>query len=195
MIREDLLSVNEFHRRGAVRLESRAIVLHWVANPGTTPKQNRDFFESLKGPDRYASAHYVVGIDGEVIRCIPDREVAWHCGSDQVDPSSGRVYTDQARVLFGNSYTSPRSSPNWCTIGIELCHPDWTGRFTSATLDAAALLCADLCRTLALEPLLQIVTHHEVVGWKDCPKWFTENPDELAAFKARVHDLLQGGAA
>jgi hypothetical protein len=35
-------------------------------------------------------------------------------------------------------------------------------------------------------------THKEVVGWKDCHKWFVDNPKEWEKFKALVGTKLRG---
>ena len=185
---EDLLSVNEYTRPGRMRPDTLAVILHWVGNPGTTAKMNRDFFEfQVPKLEQWASAHYVVGLEGEVVHCVPDDEMAYHVGSDRLDPASGRIYTDWAREHFGKYAVDYETwSPNCCTIGIELCHIDWEGRFTKETLESARELCAKLCREWELDPMRDIGTHFGVVGWKRCPKWFAERPQELEEFKEQV---------
>lgn len=174
IIRERLLTVNPYSRPGKKLLGVSGIVLHWVANPGTTPEMNRNYFENRKeGKTGYGSAHYIIGVDGEILRCIPEGEMAYHVGA--------KKYTEQAVKEFG-------PYPNNRTIGIELCHPDWSGKFTSETIDAAAELCADLCRRHELLPM-DIVRHYDVTG-KDCPKWFVEHHDELAEFRDRVRGIV-----
>jgi len=189
---EDLLTVNEFSRPGRRRPATLAVILHWVANPGTTAKFNRDYVEhDVPRLRKYASAHYVVGLDGEVIRCIPEDEMAYHVGSDQADPESGRIYTDWARERFGKYAVDHETwSPNCCTIGVEMCHVDWEGRFTVETLDSTRELVATLCREWGLDPLQDIGTHFMVVGWKKCAKWFAERPEELERFRAGVNELV-----
>jgi N-acetylmuramoyl-L-alanine amidase len=185
-IDENLLTVNEFSRPGSKLKSAKAVVLHWVANPGSTPAANRRFYESRKnGKLGYGSAHYFVGIDGQLLRVIPEDEIAYHCGSSDYDPASMKIYTDFARAKFGK-YATPNSSPNWVTIGIELCHADDSGRFTAATLASARELCADLCRRYALDPKNDITTHNLIVGWKDCPRWFVKHPEDLKAFVETV---------
>jgi len=81
----DYLTVNEFSRPGKRLREVRGLVLHWVANPGSTAKANRDFFEGRKhGKNGYGSAHYIVDMDGSIIQCIPENEMAYHCGSKEI---------------------------------------------------------------------------------------------------------------
>ena len=188
------IAANPYSRPGRVRPETKAIILHWVANPGTSAKANRDYFASLakqkQAPFRYASAQYIVGLSGEILRVMPEEEVAWHCGSSQVDPASGRIYTDWAREVIGEKYASRWSTPNYATVGIEMCHPDSTGKFNHETEEAAAVLAADLCITHHLNPGTALGRHFDVVGWKDCPRWWVSNPDKWEAFKTRVAELV-----
>ena len=188
----DFLTKNEYSRPGKKLQKVLAIVIHWTANPGANAKENRDFFESKKtGMSGYGSAHYIIDQNGIIIAAVPENEVAYHCGSSDKDPASGKVYTDEARRRFGK-YASENSSPNLCTIGVELCPKDADGNFTNATINTAVELCADICRRYEL-PAQAITTHHDVVGWKDCPKLWTEKPYLLTAFQYTVDDKIQRG--
>jgi len=167
-----MLTVNQFSRRGTKLTGVKAIVIHWVANPGSTALQNRNYFESLKNQStdfeaRYASAHFIVGIDGEIIQCVPCDEMAYHVGA--------KSYTSDAISRLGNY-------PNDCTIGVELCHPADDGRFSPSTLLTAAELCALLCIQFGLDPIQDIWTHHGITG-KNCPKWFVDHPEKFESFK------------
>ncbi|HCC37018.1 MAG TPA: N-acetylmuramoyl-L-alanine amidase [Treponema sp.] len=172
-IRKDLLTVNPFSRPGKKLDDVRALVIHWIDNAGTTAKQNRDYFESLKKQSLnnaaaiFASAHFIVGLDGEVTQCIPREEMAYHVGA--------KKYTLEALSRFGHF-------PNNHTIGIELCHPEDDGRFKMETTLSAQVLCATLCAQFGLDPIKDIWTHHGITG-KNCPKWFVKRPDEFEKFK------------
>ena len=188
----DFLTINEYSRPARKIREFLGIVIHWTANPAANAKQNRDFFENKKtGMGGYGAAHYIIGQNGIIIAAVPEDEVAYHCGTSEKDPASGKVYTDEARRRFGK-YASENSSPNLCTIGVELCPKDADGNFTNATINAAVELCADICRRDEL-PAQAITTHHDVVGWKDCPKLWTEKPYLLTAFQYTVDDKIQRG--
>jgi len=154
----------------------KAIAIHWVANANTTAKQNRNYFEGLKNQSLndpkacYASAHFIVGIFGEVAQCIPCEEMAYHVGA--------KTYTPAALGRLGHF-------PNTCTIGIELCHPTDDGRFSTETLTAARELCALLCIQFGLDPFTDIWTHNGITG-KICPKWFVDYPEYFEYFKQDV---------
>jgi N-acetylmuramoyl-L-alanine amidase len=177
-IQKDLLTISPFSRPGKKLIGVKGIVVHWTGNPGSTAKQNRNYFESLKtqssngdrGPPRWASAHFIAGLSGEAVQCIPADETAYHAGADS--------YTPEALERLG-------SYPNNCTIGIELCHPGTDGRFTEETLQAAAELCALLCAEFSLDPVKDIWRHYDITG-KDCPKWFVSSPEDFQKFKNRA---------
>ena len=155
-IQAQYLTKNEFSRPGFALDEVKNIVVHYVANPGTTAANNRNYFESLKsGKSVKASSHFIVGLDGEVLQCIPLSEVA---------------YANYPR--------------NEDTISIEVCHPDDTGKFNAATYDSVIRLAAWLCKSYGLteESLLR---HFDISG-KDCPRYFVQNEAEWEQFKKDV---------
>ena len=122
------------------RTVTDAIAMHWVANPGTSAMANRNYFQNTTTE---VSSNFIVGLVGEIVRCIPEDEVSW-C-------------TNQA-----NSHT----------VSIECCHPDWTGEFNDATYKSMVELAAYLCKKYGLNPLNGGVIRHFDVTGKDCPKWF-----------------------
>ena len=159
-ITEMFLTPNKYSRPG-IRLERvTKIAVHYVGNPKSTAKNNRDYFENLKDThERYVSAHFVIGLEGEIIQCIPTDEWSY-C-------------TNQA-----NGYS----------ISIECCHPDSTGKFNKATEDSLAELCAYLCRKFGLTAD-DIIRHYDVTG-KHCPLWYVSHPEDFMALKDKVHSAL-----
>ena len=111
------------------------IVIHYLANPMTTAQQNHDYFESLKDlQDVSMSANFIVGLDGEIVECVPPGEIA---------------------------YAS--NSMNHLSISIENCHPDTTGKFTEATYDSCVKLTAYLVDHYGLGRE-DIIRHYDVTG-------------------------------
>jgi N-acetylmuramoyl-L-alanine amidase len=173
-IKDCLLTKNKYSRPGVLLKDVKAVVIHWVANPGASAMANRNYFESLKNqvpPDnkRFASAHYVIGLHGEIVQCVPDKEVCYHVGAD--------TYTNEALRRLS-------SYPNNCTIGIELCHPAWDGQFNNETLES----CRELISSLLLKYGLskEDVWRHFDVTKKVCPKYFAEHTDEWDAFTVSI---------
>ena len=161
---QDFLTVNPYSRPGTKREHVRDIVIHYVANPGTSAIQNRNYFEGLKDQSGSktvsASSHYVIGSDGTILQCIPLDEVA-----------------------YGNY---PRNDD---TVSIECCHPDSDGRFTDATIKSLIRLTGWLCRELSLNEK-HIIRHYDVSG-KNCPKYYVEHQDAWRTLKKKLAAGIQ----
>lgn len=85
-ITEHLLTVNEYSRPGTELKEVKGVVIHYVGNPATTAENNRNYFESLKDThERSASSHYIVGLEGEIIQCVPLDEISYASNSRNKD--------------------------------------------------------------------------------------------------------------
>ncbi len=112
-----LLSKNKYSRPGIYMDKIKGIVIHYVGNPNTSAEANRNYFENLKyGTNNiYASSHYIIGIDGEIIMCVPEGEVAYHA-----------------------------SKANYEYIGIECCHKYSDGKFSDKTINSLVMLCKDI---------------------------------------------------
>jgi N-acetylmuramoyl-L-alanine amidase len=166
-IQEKLLTINKFSRPGVPLQTVKGIVVHWVANPKTTALQNRNYFESLKHnlEGRYAGAHFIIGLEGEVIQCLLENEMGYHVGAAKYTP----------RAL-----TELSAYPNDCTLGIELCHINWDGEFTPETLKAAKRLILELCGRYKLGKD-NIYRHYDITG-KECPRYFVTHKDQWVNF-------------
>ena len=175
-IKEDLLSFNKYSRPGRALKAVLGIVNHWYANPGTTAEQTKRFFENRRfGKSGFGSAQYLIGLEGEIIRDIPDLEMAYHVGS--------QVYTKRALNLLG-------SYPNNCTIGIEWAHLDWDGTPTKETWNAAVRLNAKLLKEHCLD-VNDLWLHYDVVGWKDCHRHFVRHNAKWIQFKSEVAKAMK----
>ena len=134
-IDEQILSINPYSRPGKKIKRLNYIVIHYLANPKTTAQENHDYFESLKDLKTTSmSANYVVGIDGEIIHCVPDDEIAY---------ASNKA----------NSYS----------ISIENCHLDESGRFTDKTYTSLVDLTAYLSERYGIDRE-HIIRHYDVTG-------------------------------
>lgn len=109
----------------------RGIVIHYVGNPGTTAAQNRSYFNK---PDTTVNSHFIVGLEGEVVQCIPLTEQS--CASN---------------------------NRNADTISIETCHPDESGKFNEATYNSLVRLTAWLCNAYGLDSD-SVIRHYDITG-------------------------------
>ena len=81
-----LLDVNPYSRPGTTIDHVNGIVVHYTANPGSTAQDNRDYFNGLKDShETSASSNFVIGLEGEIIQCIPTWEIAYASNERNVD--------------------------------------------------------------------------------------------------------------
>lgn len=166
-IAENFLTVNQYSRPGIKLEKVTKIAVHYVGNPGSTAIANRNYFENQKNGGKYVSAHFVIGLEGEIIQCIPLDEWSY-C-------------TNQA-----NGYS----------ISIECCHPDSTGKFNEKTEESLAELCAYLLKKFGLSSE-DIIRHYDVTGkqcplWWSPTKYQSAEVanGRFAAFKDKVKKLM-----
>ena len=74
----ELLTPNPYSRPQKALDKVNGIVVHYTANPGTTARQNRDYFNGLAETKKTkASSHFVIGLEGEIVQCIPCNEISY----------------------------------------------------------------------------------------------------------------------
>ncbi len=130
-----LLDVNAYSRPGIRTEQITGIVIHYTANPGSTAQENRDYFNGLQySHETEASSNFVIGLDGEIIQCVPTWEVAYASNERNID-----------------------------TVSIECCHPDESGAFTDATYRSLIRLTAWLCEKFGLTQD-DVIRHYDVTG-------------------------------
>lgn len=167
-ITDRLLTLGAKHARPGTKMVPKGIVVHYVGNPGSSAIGNRNYFEN----SGVASAHYIIDISGEIIRCIPDNEIAWHAGRS-----------------YGSKWDAIAKTNNSRFIGIENCHPDATGKFGDKTRTALIELCADLCKKYGFSAQNDVYRHYDVTG-KSCPLWHVRNPAEWEKLKSDIAQKL-----
>ncbi len=161
-----LLTLGEAHGRSGRPLEAKGVLIHYVGNAGSTGMANRNYFENGSG-GLGVSAHYVIGLDGEVLRLVPENEQAAHAGKSYKPEYNEMARTNNARY-----------------IGIECCHPDASGRFNEKTEAAVIALTADICRRHGFD-IGCVKRHYDVTG-KSCPLYYVNN---ATAWDDLVHKI------
>lgn len=134
-VKLDYLTPNPYSRPQEKLKKIKGVVVHYTANPGTTAENNRNYFEGLaESGATSASSHFIIGLEGEIIQCIPLNEI---------------------------SYAS--NNRNNDTVAIECCHPDETGKFNEATYQSLVCVTAALYIEYGLERE-DIIRHYDVTG-------------------------------
>ncbi len=128
-IDEQLIYVHNTARTGAALDGVKNIVIHYVGNPGTSAQNNRDYYNK---PTTEVSSHFLVGLEGEIIQCVP-------------------LWEKSAASNWRNNDT----------ISIEVCHPDETGQFNDASYSSAVRLTAWLLNELGLDES-DVIRHYDI---------------------------------
>lgn len=130
-IEQDFIDMDGHARDGSTIAAVKDIAIHYVGNPGTTAKANRDYFNQ-DGVD--VSSHFIVGLEGEIVQCLPL-----------------------------NEKSAATNERNYNTVSIEVCHPDESGKFSDKTYASLVRLAAWLCEELRLEGD-NLIRHYDVTG-------------------------------
>lgn len=153
-----LLTPNEYSRPQLSLSNINYIAIHYTANPGASAQNNRDYFENLaQTHETKVSSHFVVGLEGEVIQCIPTAELSYATNERNVD-----------------------------TLSIECCHPDEGGAFNGATYESVVKLAAWLCARFGLTQD-NVIRHYDVTGkecpkyYVDHPEAWEQMKADIAA--------------
>lgn len=178
----DYLTPNEWSRPQRKMIKIEWITVHWEANPNSSAKATRDFFERRKnGTSDYGSAHEIIDPNGSIILCIPKNEMAYHVGS--------KTYTDWKRKYMGSKY------PNAYAYGIEVPHIDWDGNMTELVYNTLIDRVVDLLKENDLS--YDKVNLHSHITGKDCHKYFapkynTINQSRWDSFMAEIKNKYLG---
>ena len=151
-----LLDVNPYSRPGIESNGITGIVIHYTANPGSTAQENRDYFNGLQYSQETSAS------------------------SNFIVGLAGEII--QCVPTWEVAYAS--NDRNYDTVSIEVCHPDETGKFTNKTYRSLVQLTAWLCVKFDLTED-DVIRHYDVTG-KNGPKYFVEDGDAWADFKANV---------
>ena len=134
-IQASLLTKNDYSRPGTALKSVKGVVIHFVGEPGIKAMGHRNYFEQLKILKKTAaSAHFIVGFDGEIVQCIPVTEIAYATKDRNVD-----------------------------TIAVEYCHDDEGGKPNEKTLASLVKLIAEICKKYNLTEE-DILRHYDVTG-------------------------------
>ncbi len=134
-ITEDFLTVNPYSRPGEKLGKVKNIFVHYTANKDTSAANNRSYFENLKDThETSASTHFVIGIEGEIIQCLPLEEIGYGV-----------------------------KTRNYDSVSIECCYTAEDGSFTEATYQSLLHLVGWLLCEYDLEPK-DVLRHYDVGG-------------------------------
>ena len=159
LVTQKYLTVHENSRPGYKLNELKNIVIHYVANPGTSALQNWKYFENKNS----VSAHFIIDLDGSIIQCMPLDEVAWAIGTTEGNYSTISIeccHPDKTGKFTDATYDSLVKLVSWLCLEYDLGVDQVKRHY-------------DYPRT-----------NSSGVEWhKMCPLYFVDNPEKWDEFK------------
>lgn len=160
---DKIIPEGKYNRPGKVSTPKK-ICVHYTGDAGAGAERLALFFTA--NPNAETSSQYVVGMEGELIRCLPDNE--------------------QAYAATGN---------NKNVIHIEVCHPDKSGKFTENSIAALSELVPYLMKNYGIDSN-NVVRHYDLTGkhcpmyYVDNTLW-AELKQRITAEKSAVSKLYR----
>ncbi len=156
------LTIHKNSRPGYKLRGIEEIVVHYVANPGSSAINNWKYFENKNG----VSAHFIIDMDGSIIQCMPLDEVAWAIGTDAnyTTISIECCHPDSTGKFTDETYESLVKLVSWLCNQFDLDEDDVTRHYDYERVNSSG-----------------------VVWHKNCPLYYVKHPEEWAQFKK---DLL-----
>ena len=115
--------------------------------------------------NRYASAHFVMDLDGTIYEYVPMKRIAW-----------------------------TTNSANYYSIGIECATTGTNDHYSDKEYVSMVKLGAWLAQYYGLDPRKDFIRHTDVVGraYKICPKYFVDHEDKWKQFKLDCYNYMKG---
>ena len=162
---------NKFGRPGTP-LDYTKVAIHYTGQADVKGSATVSYFNNVisngykvNGRYVYASAHFVIDLDGTIYQLIPLNEMCYCTNS-------------------ANSYA----------IGVEVATTGKDNHYTDATYKSMVHLCAWLCDRKGLNCKKDIIRHTDVVGraYKLCPVYMVLNPKKYEQFRLDCYNLTKG---
>ena len=151
-------SISKYHRPGTKRSKTTKIAWHYTGMAEVPAINTWKYFNNH---NVYASAHFIVGLEGEIYYAVPMNEIA---------------YTTNA----ANKYS----------IGIECATTGSDDHYTEKEYKSMVHLGAYLAEKYNLDPREDFIRHYDVTK-KVCPRYFVNNPKAWKQFKQDCYDYMK----
>lgn len=138
-ITENLIPKNKYNRPGS-KSTPRRICVHYTGQVGTDADRLALFYSNVAAgmfpdkPNNWTSTQYIVGLNGKIVRIIPDNEIAY--------AASGK---------------------NDGTLHIEVCYSKASGEFETKSISALRELVQYLMKKYDI-PAGNVLRHYDLTG-------------------------------
>ena len=179
--------INPYTRPGIPILEHKGMIIHWTATPRATAQNIADAFNRNIKNKEFASAQYIIGIDGEVLEYVPPDEVAYQGGTyaKYYTPAAKHLWYDRGPTMDWKDQKINIHHPYFYLIGVETCHEDIEGKFSISAIESLIeLIIAMWMRWDMGDMMTHIYRHSDLTGKGllgrkgelPCPRYFIDNP-------------------
>ena len=159
LVTQKYLTVHAKSRPGYKLEELKNIVIHYVANPGTSALQNWKYFENKNN----VSAHFIIDLDGSIIQCMPLDEVAWAIGTTEGNYSTISIeccHPDSSGKFTDATYDSLVKLVSWLCMEYGMTADQVKRHYDYPRTNSSGY-----------------------VWHKSCPLYFVDHPEKWAEFK------------
>ena len=167
------IPINKYNRPGT-KSSPKRICVHYTGDCGASASRLAQFWKNVAAgmfpnkPNSWTSAQYIVGLDGEVIRCVPDGEIAYAAANQNAD-----------------------------TIHIEVCYKQKSGAFEEKSIEALRELVRSLMAKYKISAA-KVVRHYDLTWkycpsyyvdenrWAALHERITAEPKSAALYRVQV---------
>lgn len=146
-----------WHYTGLHDVKGINTINNWFNSINRGYKQNGKYL--------YASAHFVMDLDGAIYEYVPMKRIAW-----------------------------TTNAANYYSIGIECATTGSDDHYSDKEYVSMVKLGAWLAQYYGLDPRKDFIRHTDVVGraYKICPKYFVDHEDKWKQFKLDCYNYMKG---
>jgi len=186
-ITERILTRSDCYRAGRT-ITPKGIMVH---STGVAQPDVEVFLNTWNQPDVDQCVHAFVH-QGGVVETLPWNWRGWHAGS----PPGGGNSANNTHIAFEILEPAGHTYQGGTMVGYDV---EKNAGYFAAVYRNAVELSAYLCRRYHLDPLRDIVDHHEgydlgiATGHRDVMHWFPKHHKSMDTLRADVQALLEGG--
>jgi hypothetical protein len=156
----------------------KAIALHYPEGPGHSAESVKNHFQSGLSPDLrareqghpFVGTHFIID-ESKVLACTPDISYVVHHVGGVDDIAANSNPWNRNRDLFVRGVGGTGGGGNYYTVGIEMCHPDVTGKIVPAVLKKTHQVVRWIMKEIKNTNVL-IGRHYDFSG-KACPIYYS----------------------
>ena len=186
-ITEHILTRNDCYKAGRT-ITPKGIMVH---STGVAQPKVEVFLDAWNKPDVSTCVHAFVH-QGGVVETLPWNWRGWHAGA----PPEGGVSANNTHIAFEILEPAGHSYRGGAMVGYDA---EKNSAYFAAVYRNAVELCAYLCRRYNLDPIKDILDHHEgysrgiATNHADVTHWFPKHGKSMDTLRADVKAELEGG--